>query len=93
MAEPLTNSRRRFDKATYTPIRLAQEAAGGALAVAAAVQAASIAPGEIAELRQQLGDAPERRALEAIAALVEAPVGGPATRGERGPRRDRSANR
>jgi hypothetical protein len=73
MAEQLTNSRRRFDKATYTPIRLAQEAAGGALAVAAAVQGASIAPGEIAQLRQQVGDGPQRRALEAIAALVEAP--------------------
>ena len=73
MAEPLTNSRRRFDKATYTPIRLAQEAAGGALAVAAAVQGANIAPGEIAQLRQQVGDGLERRALEAIAALVEAP--------------------
>ena len=73
MAEQLTNSRRRFDKATYTPIRLAQEAAGGALAVAAAVQGANMAPGEIAQLRQQVGDGPQRRALEAIAALVEAP--------------------
>ena len=73
MAEQLTNSRRRFDKLTYTPIRLAQEAAGGALAIAAAVRAAEIAPAEIEQLRRQIDDGPQRRTLDALAALIEAP--------------------
>jgi hypothetical protein len=73
MAGPLTNSRRRYDKATYTPIRFAQAAGAGALAVAAAVRAADIAPAEIEQLRQQETDGPGRRALDAIAGLIGAP--------------------
>jgi hypothetical protein len=73
MADLLTNSRRRFDKFTYTPIRLGEgPEAGDVIALAGAVRAAELAPAEIDALGRHF-DGAEARTVAAIRTLVTAP--------------------
>ena len=73
MADSQTNSRRYFDKLTYTPIKLAEGAgAGDVIALAGAVRAAEIAPAELETLQREFAGG-EARAVAAIGELIAAP--------------------
>jgi hypothetical protein len=74
----LTNSRRRYDKVTYTPLLTktgTTPAQGNALALAALVRALAIRQPEADELAKRVNGGPTAAAAKAIAGLVAAPSG------------------
>lgn len=77
----LKNSRRRFEKSTYTPLKTRQpgeEEPADALGRAALVRALQLTPAELDRLEEQLSDEGERAALEAMRGLATA-LSAPAT--------------
>ncbi len=77
MAEPLTNSRRRYRTATLTPIELPVDddpggAAGQALMVGALVRSAAFGRDELAQLRQRAEGEAEQAAVDAVSRVTEA---------------------
>ena len=80
MSDPvkdLTNSRRRFDKVSYTPVKtrqLDQGEIGDALGRAALVRALAVTPSELAALRTAAPTDSERAAIEAVADVFESRV-------------------
>jgi hypothetical protein len=79
----LTNSRRRFEKATYTPVKTRERndgEAGDVLARAALVRSLQATPSELAALRESAGSESERSALTAVSQLMDSHVADAAMR-------------
>ena len=79
----LTNSRRRFEKATYTPVKTRERdegEAGDVLVRAALVRSLQTTPSELAALQEGAGSESERSALTAIAQLMDSHVADAAMR-------------
>ncbi len=75
---PLTNSRRRFDRLSYTPVVLPPADAaqpGDALGLAAMVRSLEITTDELDSLEHQGGTPEQQGAVAAIRALTDAPTG------------------
>jgi len=69
----LANSRRRYPKAVFTPLRLAQDAPGGDVAVIAGVlRSLEVTPEEIEKLREGSTTDAQKVAVEALARLASA---------------------
>jgi hypothetical protein len=83
-SDGLANSRRRFDKITYTPITLhhnddrpsdADDARRSVLTTAAMLRTLRMTPAEAGALHDQVTDPPVHAAVDAIAAIAAAPPG------------------
>jgi hypothetical protein len=75
---PLTNSRRRFEKVTYTPVKTRTPDSpdeGDALGLAAMVRALQITPSELTRLGESVVGRGPREALDAIRQLTSAVSG------------------
>lgn len=73
----LTNSRRRFEKATYTPVKTRERAPGeivDVLAKSALVRSLQATPSELTVLRQTSAGDAERKTVQAVSQLMDAHV-------------------